>query len=101
MQVNLTQKERMLLEDQKKAEQLCIEKYTNYSNQTNDAQLKQVFNTNLAAEKQHLDTINQLLNNQMPNLNQQQNANQMAGQNNTQMPQQNMVTKKTCKRKNG
>lgn len=29
--IQLTQKEKSLLEDQKKHEQICIEKYTNYA----------------------------------------------------------------------
>ncbi len=33
MQVNLTQKEKMLLEDQKSHEEICIQKYSNYANQ--------------------------------------------------------------------
>lgn len=31
--VKLTQKERLLLEDQKKHEEVCIQKYTNYAGQ--------------------------------------------------------------------
>ena len=31
--LQLTQKEKMLLQDQQKHEQICIEKYTNYANQ--------------------------------------------------------------------
>ena len=41
--IQLTQKERTLLEDQKKHEQICIEKYTNYANQAQSPQLKQLF----------------------------------------------------------
>lgn len=74
----LTQKENYLLQDQKGHEELCIKKYTNYSNQAQDPQLKQLFSNNAAQEKTHLDTINQMLNGQTPNMNQQQ------GQQNTQ-----------------
>lgn len=69
---NLTQKEKLLLEDQKKHEQLCIKKYTDYANQASDSQLKQLFHTNAQQEKQHLDTINQILQGQMPNTSSQQ-----------------------------
>jgi len=73
MNITLSQKERMLLEDQKKHEQICIEKYTNYANQAKDPQLKQIFNTNAQGERTHLDSINQLLNGTIPQMNQQQN----------------------------
>ncbi|HEY5587194.1 MAG TPA: spore coat protein [Ruminiclostridium sp.] len=73
MDITLSQKERMLLEDQKSHEQICIEKYTNYANQTKDVQLKQIFNANGQAERTHLDSINQLLSGKIPQMNQQQN----------------------------
>ena len=75
MDITLTQKERMLLEDQKSHEQLCIEKYTNYANQAKDNQLKQIFNANGQVERTHLDSINQLLSGTIPQINQQQNQN--------------------------
>lgn len=79
--VQLTQKERMLLEDQQKHEQICIEKYTNYANQAQDPQLKQIFQSYAQQEQSHLDTINQILNGQVPNLNQQsQGQSQSQGQ---------------------
>lgn len=78
MEITLSQKERMLLEDQKSHEQICIEKYTNYANQTKDNQLKQIFNANGQAERTHLDSINQLLSGKIPQTNQQQN--QSSGQ---------------------
>ena len=76
MELTLSQKERMLLEDQKKHEQLCIEKYNNYANQAKDPQLKQIFNANAQSEKTHLDSINQMLNGTIPQMNQPQNQNQ-------------------------
>jgi spore coat protein CotF len=76
MELTLSQKERMLLEDQKKHEQSCITKYTNYANQAKDPQLKQLFNANGQAEKTHLDSINQLLSGTVPQTNQQQSQNQ-------------------------
>lgn len=71
MSLNLTQKERLLLEDQKKHEEICIQKYTNYADQTQSPQLKQLFQTHASHEQQHLDTINQLLNGQIPHVSQQ------------------------------
>lgn len=74
MDISLSQKERMLLEDHKGHEQICIEKYTNYEKQAKDAQLKQIFNANCQVEKTHLDSINQLLSGKVPQINQQQNG---------------------------
>ncbi|HYF82515.1 MAG TPA: spore coat protein [Clostridia bacterium] len=78
---NLTQKEKTLLQDQKTHEEVCIKKYNDYANQAQDPQLKQVFSANAKSEQQHLDTINQIMNGQVPNMNQNQ---QQQGQSNTQ-----------------
>ena len=75
MEITLSQKERMLLEDQKSHEQLCIEKYTNYGSQVKDTQLKQICKANELAERSHLDSINQLLSGKIPEMNQQKNQN--------------------------
>ena len=72
MNIELTQKERLLLEDQKKHEELCVQKYSSYANQAQDPGLQQLFNTYGAQEQQHLDTINQMLGGQVPNIQQQQ-----------------------------
>lgn len=80
MEISLSNKERMLLEDQKKHEIICIEKYANYANLAGDAQLSQIFKANEASERSHLDSINQLLNGNLPQMNQQQNQ---QAQNNT------------------
>lgn len=81
MNITLSQKERMLLEDQKSHEQLCIDKYTNYANQAKDPQLKQLFSNHASIEQQHLNSINQLLAGQVPQINQQQGNNQNQQQN--------------------
>lgn len=76
MNFNLSTKERFLLEDQKSHEQICIQKYSNYANQTSDSQLKNIFNSNKQKEQEHLNTINQLLSGQIPSMsNQQSEAN--------------------------
>lgn len=91
MDFTLTQKERMLLEDQKKHEQICIEKYANYANLAQDPQLKQICKANEQVERHHLDTINQLLNGTIPDINQQSSQNT---QQNTNSPQ--LGTRKQC-----
>ena len=68
MSFQLTQKEKLLLQDQKKHEELCIQKYQNYAQQAQDSQLKQLFNSLAQKEQQHLNTINQILNGQIPNI---------------------------------
>ncbi|MBW6409073.1 spore coat protein [Clostridium weizhouense] len=90
MQITLTQKERMLLQDQKSHEQICIDKYSNYANQATDTQLQQICKTNEQIERTHLNTINQLLSGTVPQMNQQQNQN--SGQNMNQQQNQNSGT---------
>lgn len=67
---NLTQKEKSLLQDQKSHEELCIKKYNDYANQAQDPQLKQIFTNHAKKEQEHLNSINQILNGQVPNVNQ-------------------------------
>lgn len=79
MQVQLSQKERMLLEDQKNQEEICVIKYKNYSGQAQDPQLKQLFTTLSTEEQHHFDMVNQMLQGQQPNMNHpQQGGVQMA-----------------------
>lgn len=91
MTINLSQKERLLLEDQKSHEELCVEKYTNYANKAQDPALKQLFNTYAQEEQQHLDTINQILTGQVPSMNQQGQQNQQ----NKQSQQMNLQSANT------
>jgi spore coat protein CotF len=90
MPVNLTQKEKMILQDQKNAEQVCIEKYNNYASQAQDPQLKQLFQSYASQEQQHLDTLNQILSGQVPNMMGQQ-QNQQQGQTTQQMGMQSSM----------
>ena len=92
--INLTTKERMLLEDEKEHEQLCIDKYNQYATRAHDPQLQNLFNQLAQKEQQHLDSINQLLNGTLPNMGQgqgqqqqQQNSNQSQS---TQQPKLNI-----------
>lgn len=100
MTVTLTQKERMLLEDQKSHEQICIEKYSNYANAAKDAQLKQICKNNEQIERTHLDTINQLLSGNVPAMSQGQSQNQNSMQNSNtntnQTIQSNVPDKDLC-----
>jgi len=78
---NLSQKESSLLQDQKTHEEMCVKKYSNYANQAQDQQLKQVFLNLSKQEQEHLNTINQMLNGQVPNMSQKQNQQSMGNQN--------------------
>ena len=60
--MTLTQKETTLLSDLKSQEQLCIEKYSKYSQMAHDPELKKLFGTLMANEQKHFDTITQILN---------------------------------------
>ena len=60
--MTLTQKETTLLNDLKSQEQICIEKYTQYSQMAHDGELKGLFKTLAENEQGHLNTINQILN---------------------------------------
>lgn len=76
--VQLTQKERLLLEDEKKQEDICIIKYQNYSQQAKDAQLKQMFSTIATEEQHHVDMLNQMLSGQQPDMTHGQQSQQAA-----------------------
>ncbi|HHU48182.1 MAG: spore coat protein [Caldicoprobacterales bacterium] len=88
MNLTLTQKERTLLEDQKNHENICIKKYNSYANQAQDPELKQMFQTYAQQEQQHLNTINQMLNGQVPAMQQNQQQQQQGQQQQMQQQQQ-------------
>lgn len=68
MQINLSQKERMLLEDGKKQEELCVKKYQGYANQVQDVQLKNLLTEIAQEEQHHHDMIDQMLQGMEPNM---------------------------------
>jgi len=80
-----TQKEISLLEDLKTQEHLCAEKYGKYAQQANDPQLRQLFAQLQTIEQQHEQTVAQMLQGSIPQMNQQQGQqNQPAQQQNQQ-----------------
>ncbi|WFD12182.1 spore coat protein [Tepidibacter hydrothermalis] len=94
--LNLTQKERMLLEDQKSHEQMCIENYTEYAQRAKCSELKQLFNEYATTEQQHLDSINQILSGTVPSTGggaQQQNQTPTFTPSNTYDPQDALLCK--------
>lgn len=82
--LNLSSKERMLLQDEKKHEELCIEKYNKYSEMASNPELKNLFSQLSEKEKQHLNTINQMLSGVLPNTNSGQGGKQQNQQSNNQ-----------------
>lgn len=68
--VTLTQKETMLLKDLKSHEELCIKKYTKYASETKDEVLKKLFQKLANDEQTHFETIQSILNGQVPAMNQ-------------------------------
>jgi len=85
--MHLTQKERMLLEDQKKHEEMCIKKYGEAAARASDPGLKQLFTTYQQQEQQHLQTIEQILNGQIPQMKQGSQGGSQSGQQNQQQQQ--------------
>lgn len=84
MTTKLTSKETSLLNDQKNHEKVCIQKYQNYASQAQDPQLKQLLNSYASQEQQHLNTINQMLSGQVPNMSSSSSqSNQQSGMQNT------------------
>ena len=66
MAIQLTSKETSLLKDQQTHENVCIQKYQKYAQQANDPQLKQLFSSYAEQEQQHLASVTQMLNGQIP-----------------------------------
>ncbi len=59
--MELTNKERILLEDQLRAEYMCINKYRAYAAQATDPEIKYLFELVAKQEEQHANTIKALL----------------------------------------
>ncbi|MEA4816775.1 MAG: spore coat protein [Lachnospiraceae bacterium] len=62
----LTQKESGLLKDLKGEEELCIEKYGKYAKDASNPKLKELMETIKKKEETHLDTINKIMNGDVP-----------------------------------
>lgn len=67
--LQLTQKETTLLGDLKSQEKLCVEKYTKYSSNALDPQLKELFTSIANVEQQHLNTLSQIESGTIPQAN--------------------------------
>lgn len=58
--MQLTEKERTLLKDLKGQEKLCVDKYTRYSSEAIDPQLKNLFSQIASSEQNHFNGLTQL-----------------------------------------
>ena len=67
--VNLTNKERFLLEGEKYQQQLAIDKYNNFSLQAADPILKTIFSNLSEIEENHLNMVNEMLQGRIPQIN--------------------------------
>ncbi|MCM8901642.1 ferritin-like domain-containing protein [Caldicoprobacter algeriensis] len=59
--MELTNKERILLEDQLRVEYICMNKYRAYAAQAVDPEIKYLFDLVAKQEEQHANTIKMLL----------------------------------------
>ena len=76
MTLQLSQKEKQLLQDQQSHEKVCIQKYQSNAQQASDPQLKQLFQSYAQQEQQHLNTLTSILNGQVPSMSQGQQSQQ-------------------------
>ena len=60
--INLTEKERYIIEDLKSQEELCIQKYAFYENMAYDPELKKLFNNLKKKEQEHYQSLANVLN---------------------------------------
>lgn len=67
--VNLTSKEKFLLEGEKYQQQLAIDKYNDYALQAQDSTLKNLFSNLVKIEEKHLGMINDMLQGKIPEIN--------------------------------
>lgn len=75
----LTQKESTLLKDLRSQEQLCVDKYTKYSNEACDGQLRNLFTQIREHEQQHLQTLDQISSGSAPQMAQGGGSQQASG----------------------
>lgn len=65
----LKEKEKTAIQDLQTQEQTCIQKYGKYSTQAKDPVLKDLFKTLQQKEQQHYDSLQQVLDGQVPSCN--------------------------------
>lgn len=101
--INLTTKEKLLLEDEKSQEALCVSKYKDYALKASCQELSNLFSSLAQKEQEHLDTINKILSGIVPNINssnQNNNQNQSSNINQFQSNSDNMPNLQSATIKN-
>lgn len=83
---NLTTKESMLINEEKANEELCIAKYEKGIKEAKDPELKQLFSLILEHEKQHLTSLNRILNGDVPDIEKEAQSQQNSNQGGSQSP---------------
>ncbi len=63
----LTQKERMLLQDQLNHEKMCVKKYSGYAKLAHDPEVRRMFDEIAGVEEDHYNVLNSFLGNQSEN----------------------------------
>ncbi len=66
--MQLTEKEKTLLNELKHQEKTCVEKYEFYANSAKDPELATLFRTIKKEEEEHLNSINDTLNGNIPTI---------------------------------
>ncbi len=66
--MKLTVKEKLLLDDLKTQEQVCVTKYEQYASKAKDEQLQTLFNNLANGEKEHLTLINEIISGETPEI---------------------------------
>ena len=64
-----TQKETSFLQDLKKQEQLCVQKYRQYASDAHDPELSRLFDAIGAQEQEHVQTIDSMIGGTLPQVN--------------------------------
>lgn len=59
--MQLTQKEKLQLQDAISHERVCVMKYNNYASQVQDTEIASMFKNIANREQQHVDTLTKLL----------------------------------------
>ena len=65
----LKEKERTTIQDLQTQEKSCIEKYGRYAQQAKDPELKNLFQTLQQKEREHYDSLERVLNGEVPQCN--------------------------------
>lgn len=72
--MNLTEKQKSLIQDLQAQEKLCIEKYNQYESLAKDQELKNLFGSIKQEEEQHYNSLSQLLTGTCPSVNTKDSA---------------------------